>query len=211
MAEIPIQKKSKAYRVMKTVGEMTTDRGYSVHPEWFVNSLDDFNQNYVSIDGTQILFEKMTCLCSKGPTDSLYVFFNGDENVNVQRIKEYEKRAVDQSVNKVIVVVSGKVNAIARRVMEEMGRGDGVKFQCFEDDDLVVNITHHELVPKHYPLGVEEAKKILDAYSLQVSMLPRILSKDPIVQYFGLEKGSVVRITRTSETAGEYTTYRQVV
>ena len=206
----------KVFRVVRTVGEMCRDRGYEVPAEFLVSSLDDFRNRFTKDNdsGQRVILRERLTLRVHHHLDGtpMYVFFCGDESVNAQRVADYRKRASSDRVHRVILVTKGKINVIARRLMETVEKGeDAVHIQSFDEDDLVVNITQHELVPKHTPLTEEQTKEVLTAFSLQASMLPRMLSQDPVALYFGLSKGNVVRITRKSETAGEYVTYRQVV
>merc|ERR1712137_372557 len=111
----------------------------------------------------------------------------------------------------IMIVLNGITTVAVRELTKLMNSNPNITLEYFKEDELLVNITKHELVPAHKLLTEEDKQQLLDRYKLKESQLPRIKLVDPISKYYGLTKGQVVKITRISETAGKYVTYRVVV
>ena len=130
-------------------------------------------------------------------------------SIGVSVMKKFVTHCSDNKFKAGIFITSVPLSAQARKVMSVTSQYTQV--ECFLEEDLLVNITHHELVPKHVLLSKEEKAALLKRYRLKETQLPRILSKDPIARYLGLKRGQVVKIIRVSETAGRYASYRLCV
>lgn len=105
-----------------------------------------------------------------------------------------------------ILVVKEKLTQTNIKLMNAMS----LQIQIFDIKELQFNITKHKLVPKHNIVeDAAEVDSILKQYNLKTKyQLPIILKTDPVAKYLNLKNGDIVKITRTSPTAGEYVVYR---
>lgn len=74
-----------------------------------------------------------------------------------------------------------------------------------------IDITQHELVPKHEILSEEEKRQLLERYKVKLEDLPRIRINDPAIIKLKPKPGDIVKIIRKDPIAGETIYYRVVV
>ncbi|KAI9330092.1 RNA polymerase [Obelidium mucronatum] len=196
----------KLWRVHKTVHQMVADRGYLVGDHELNMSLEDWKGDHYRngvIDRGSLTF---LVNHKDQPDDQVFVFFADDETVGIKPIRKICERMMQESIFKSILVYRKSLTPSAHKVIQEMAPKYDISI--FLEAELMVNITHHSLVPKHVLLSKEEKATLLQRYRLKDSQLPRIQQSDPVARYYGLKRGQVVKITRPSETAGRYNTYR---
>lgn len=142
------------------------------------------------------------------PTDQIMVFFPSDVKVGVQPIKKMTEIMKTVGAARALMIVRNEVTPFAKQAIGMLQSQQGLTVEMWRESDLLVDITEHELVPTHQVLDETAKKELLARYRLKPGQLPRIQHKDPVARYYGMEKGQVVKITRDSETAGRYITYR---
>ena len=202
------EKKTKLFRIRKTVCKMLNARGYLVAQAELDRDKDSFTEEFGEDprrDALTLQFD-----LREDPTQHIFVFFPNEEKVGVKTIKEYAKRMKDEQVNRAIIVVQQSLTPFARQSLLEC-QAQKFYIEQFQEAELLVNITDHVLVPEHILLSDEQKRVLLDRYKVKETQLPRIQMHDPVARYFGMRRGQVVRIIRPSETAGRYVTYRLCV
>ncbi|KAF1942478.1 DNA-directed RNA polymerases I [Clathrospora elynae] len=221
------------WRVWRTTKEMMNDRGYIVVEDDMTMALDEFTRKFAREDGepdrsrlnfscqpSQDMLAKYTDAPTKKVPNpvpnigNIWIEFNHDENVGMKQLREYMTHLVQGSFHSGIMVTVKPMTGMAVRFLRASTTlSDGPKggIEVFVEQDLLVNITKHELVPKHVLLSDAEKSQLLERYRLKQTQLPRIQATDPVAKYLGLRRGSVVKIIRKSETAGRYASYRWVI
>jgi DNA-directed RNA polymerase subunit H (RpoH/RPB5) len=82
--------------------------------------------------------------------------------------------------------------------------------EVFEEPFLMLNIIDHIDSPRYELLTEDQEKEVMDSYLLKKKEMKKILTSDPIVFYFNLKRGNIIRIIRPSEQSGNSIDYRIV-
>ena len=72
-------------------------------------------------------------------------------------------------------------------------------------------IKNHSLIPKHTKLSEKEKQDVFKTYNISTTELPKIKKSDPALQSLNVGINDVIKITRSSPTAGEIVYYRSVI
>lgn len=220
---------AKLWRAWRTVHEMVQDRGYELADQEVKISFEDFKDKFTSDDGS-VSRKQMTF--SARPTDDMirrytnpvtahdpnpsspdvgmiWVEFLAESSVGIKQMRAFAQFLTANNYHTGILITNTNITPAALKIIPAVA--SETRIECFTEADLLVNITHHELVPKHVLLSKEERTALLHRYRLKDTQLPRIQLGDPVARYLGLRRGQVVKIIRKSETAGRYASYRLCV
>jgi DNA-directed RNA polymerases I, II, and III subunit RPABC1 len=144
-----------------------------------------------------------------GTPPTVHVHFSGSEGLTTKKLQAVIEEARASASERCIIVtnMSAMSTGTKRALIEKT---EGIIVECFDEAELLYDVTEHELVPEHLPLTPDEKAQLLARYKVKDHQLPRIHKHDPVARFYGLSRGDVVKIVRPSETAGRYVTYRIV-
>tara|TARA_B110000483_G_C18205212_1_gene547244 strand:- start:1627 stop:2235 length:609 start_codon:yes stop_codon:yes gene_type:complete len=198
------EERNTLYNIRKTILEMLKDRNYTV-PSSENITFDEFsikfkNKNIdIYVDNTNE---------NKGKA---YVYFHNEnktipkadlKNLLNKTIETYQ----DEDI-KLIIILKEKGNG---SIFKEITKDIYKNVEIFMNKNMIINITHHEFVPKHTILTEDEEIEVLDKYSTTKNKLPKILKNDPIAKYYGMKPNQICKIIRKSPEVGDYIYYRLV-
>ncbi|KAG8372072.1 hypothetical protein BUALT_Bualt12G0028500 [Buddleja alternifolia] len=193
------------YLARRTMLEMLKDRGFAVPGVEIEVSLDEFRNKHGQMPDLDAL--RISSLHKDDPSIKVLVIFCGPSIVKVNVIRAIATQIVNKdSLSRLILVVQNKITNQALKAVDLFS----FKVEIFQITDLLVNITRHELKPKHQVLTDAEKENLLKKYSIDEKQLPRMSQKDAIARYYGLEKGQVVKVTYSGELTQLHVTYRCV-
>ncbi|KAF8624528.1 hypothetical protein AX15_005839 [Amanita polypyramis BW_CC] len=151
---------ARLWRVNRTIHELVRDRGYLVSDEEINMDLQRFRESYGS--GGIVDRGKMNFYTSSpnDPSNQLFVYFSEERSVGVKTMRKMLSIIEQRAIQRGVIVFAGNMTPSARKVIVAMS--NKYRLEEFSESDLLVNITHHTLVPRHEVLTQEEKKSLLE-------------------------------------------------
>lgn len=145
----------------------------------------------------------------EGSAEAIYVYYSEEPSVSIKTMRKFITILEEQKIPAGIIIYKTNMSPAANKIVTAIA--SQYRIESFQESELLVNITQHTLVPRHEVLTAEAKRELLKKYRLKDTQLPRIQLNDPVARYYGLRRGQVVQITRSSETAGRYVSYRLAI
>ena len=194
------------FNVYKNVNEILKDRGYDVLVAGTVlATLEEFKKRF-SGSSSPCSFDRsaMNFIC-QNDKKLVMVYFSNEISIGKKDIEDIHGKMKIGKIFHCILVYPKQITSSAVKHIPTMTK---YRIETFADDDLIINITKHNMMPKFHVLLPEEKEVLFAETNLRGGELSRISLNDPIAKYYGMVRGDIVKITRKSQTAGLYITFR---
>lgn len=193
--------------------EMLNDRGYNTEKyenftykelDTMLKTLSTKNKDISSLD-----------IELNGTNDTkLLVKYVLTSKIRVSNIIALTESIIEENLNKgdtLIIIIKDKLTDDSKleTFFKHIYDKQKIFIQYFWINSLTLNITKHERVPRHELINEEEKQLMLkNSMVSDDSKIPTIKMTEPVSKYYGIKEGQVFKITRNSETSGQYITYR---
>jgi DNA-directed RNA polymerase subunit H (RpoH/RPB5) len=146
---------------------------------------------------------------------SIIVLFNegtskGQKTADFKKVLVECVRGNDAATCELMTVTEEPLNTHLEKAVIAFKYGTEWYIENHSYSNFIIEFPKHEIMDKHEIVPATELDQLLFDLKTDKSKLPKMLSKDTGAIWIGARAGQVVRVYRTSETAGTAIAYRLV-
>jgi DNA-directed RNA polymerase I, II, and III subunit RPABC1 len=162
----------------------------SVSPKIETTCMEMFQQrNYKDITMDN---EKKIITGVKSNGQMVCLFLETIQQFNVDKYQQYITTAEKMKIKHIILVCLKVTSGIQKTIRSSTNMD--IKIETFHENELLFNITKHNLVPKHILLDAKESSALNLKYNTK--LFPKMLKTDPICRFYNFPNGAVIKIIR---------------
>jgi len=126
------------------------------------------------------------------------------ENEVIVKINEY---GIDEFINQ--YEQNHKIIVLKKDIQKSNKLYKTKNVEIFKEEKLMMDLVSIDYAPIEYNiLTKEEEQTFLNEWNCTTNQIPRIKKSDPMVQYFNMKIGQIMRFVRTSKQTGLEIYYR---
>jgi DNA-directed RNA polymerase subunit H (RpoH/RPB5) len=187
------------YRSFNVLKEMLADQGFDIS-----------NLEHVDKNELDLLIRQSDNIFQIDVSKSVKIIYYLNAKFKINNLRTFLSSPPDgeqSNITDIILIFKEKINNFNSKNVEEFKNKN---LQVFLMKELCFNVSKHELVPHHEIVSdPNEMKSLIEKHNLKNKLqFPIILKTDPMARYLNVQSGHLVKITRTSPTAGESVVYR---
>ncbi|RVD92252.1 DNA-directed RNA polymerases II and IV subunit 5A like [Tubulinosema ratisbonensis] len=182
----------------RTILEMLRDRGYTVPDTDISMTYTEFSNTFVNPGQLEQVY--------KSSDKQILVYFSEEQKLSVKNVRVILDNAKQHNLTNIIIAC---VEGYSPQVIDLLKEYKEINVEIFKENELLFNVTKHELVSKHRIMSEKEKKEFLEKIRVKEEQLPQIMIDDVVARYYGAKKGDLFEIIRKSET-GEISYYYRI-
>jgi len=207
---------NRLYLIYNTIHEMMIDRGYTPQEKQMNRTefITDYLERLRELDPTDIFsfIDDMSLLFATHKHNLLVYFHPLDSKFCQNDMNYIHNLMIEKNAKQLVIVANNRATPKVSSVLGILGHNA----QLFSEEELIFNVTKHQLVPKHIKTSPEERQAILEAYGkkpdgkIHLDIFPAMFSCDPISKYYNFKIDDLVRIERLRKDGYIDISYRVV-
>ena len=103
---------------------------------------------------------------------------------------------MSENIRDAVFVIKEKLTPFAKQAVDYVVVQKNYSIQMFHENEVYLRVFEHKYIPEHHVIDEEEKEKVMKRYSTNLELYPKIMKTDPLVKYYGLKCGDMIKFIR---------------
>lgn len=195
---------TKLYQIWSSLMKMLQDRNYFVPDELISRS--QFNFKQILNEHQKRAALNVELVKQDDETSKILLYFDDSSKVTVPIISKIAQKMHAEGIRRCLLIGKNNITLSAKQAIEEIRVHFVIDF--FDEKELVGGIGEGMRDQHVFVLSEVEKNEFLRRFQIKETQVPKIDVNESIARYYGLMRGEIMKIIKSTEGSGKFVTYR---